>query len=365
MASTVFFYSMSCRKQSHNKEQKVARLCNLLDLKKIVVPNQPCAIKLHFGEEGNDTHLNPAFARVVADEVRKVGGKPFLTDTTTLYSGSRHNAVDHLQTAIRHGFAPSVVNAPVIIADGLFGNNETLVEINAKHFKEVRIASDIARAPSMVVMSHFKGHEMAGFGGAIKNLAMGCATQRGKQDQHGTHVTVDPEKCIACGQCIKVCPQKAMSLNEDKKCVCDKEKCYGCFECMTVCQQEAIQIDWATEVPMFMERLTEYGHGAIYGRKEHVAFINFVMNVTPDCDCVPWSDAPMIPDVGILASHDPVALDQACFDLVQKAPLLAQIDKKGRDLFTARWDYTQGTIQLKYAEELGMGTREYELKELS
>ena len=365
MASTVFFYSMDCRSQSHNKEQKVARLCKLLDLKNIVVPNQPCAIKLHFGEEGNDTHINPAFARVVAEEVRKVGGKPFLTDTNTLYSGSRHNSVDHILTAIHHGFAPGVVDAPVIIADGLFGNNEVMVEINAKRFQKVRIAGDIAKAPSMVVLSHFKGHEMAGFGGAIKNLAMGCASPLGKQDQHGTHVTVDQEKCIGCGHCVKVCPQKAMSLNQDKKCVADKEKCFGCFECMTVCEQEAIQVDWATEIPAFMERLTEYGYGAIYGRQDHVAFINFVMNVTPDCDCVPWSDKPMIPDVGILASTDPVALDQACFDLVQKAPLLANIDKKDRDLFTARWNNTQCTIQLEYGEKLGMGSRKYELKELS
>ena len=364
MASTVYYCSMSCRKHSQTKAAKIARLCALLKLNEVVVKDKPCAIKLHFGETGNDTHLNPQLVQVVVDKVRAAGALPFMTDTTTLYSGTRHNAVDHLNTALRHGFAPGVVDAPTIIADGLFGENDLPVTINARHFKDVHIATEIVKVPSMVVLSHFKGHEMAGFGGAIKNLAMGCASQRGKRDQHGTTVSVNEEKCIGCGSCVRICPEQAMSLQENKKSHCDSSKCIGCFECMTVCEPKAIEIDWATDVPAFMERLTEYAYGAVKGYEEHICYINFVMNVTPDCDCAGWSDMPMIPDVGILASHDPVALDQACFDLVQKAPLLASLDLQGRDIFTARWPHTHGTIQLRYAEELGMGTREYELKEV-
>jgi hypothetical protein len=363
MASTVYFYSMSCRSHHQTKEAKVARLLALVGLKDRVVQGEPCAVKLHFGEMGNDTHLNPQLVRIVVDKIREAGAKPFLTDTTTLYSGSRHNAVDHLETAVRHGFAPSVVNAPVIIADGLYGENDVPVAINGKHFQSVRIATEIARAPAMVVLSHFKGHEMAGFGGAIKNLAMGGASKLGKREQHATTVQVNAEKCIGCATCVKACPEHAMSL-KDKKCVCDKSKCIGCFECMTVCEQKAVEIDWATDVPLFTERLTEYGYGAVKGKEDHVCYINFVMNVTPDCDCAGWSDRPLIADVGILASTDPVALDQACFDLVQKAPLLADLDLQGRDIFTARWPHTTGQIQLSHGEAIGMGSRQYELKTL-
>ncbi len=364
MASTVYFCSMSCRKHSQTKGAKTARLLSLLRLKDVVVKGQPCAVKLHFGESGNDTHLNPQLVQVAVDAVRAAGALPFMTDTTTLYSGSRHNAVDHINTALRHGFAPGVVDAPVIIADGLFGENDMPVTIDAKHFREVHIATEIVKAPAMVVLSHFKGHEMAGFGGAIKNLAMGCASQRGKRDQHGTTVSVSAEKCVGCGQCVRICPEKAMSIGEDKHSHCDKSRCIGCFECMTVCEPKAIEVNWETDIPFFMERLTEYGWGAVKEKAGHVCYVNYVMNVTPDCDCAGWSDRPLIPDVGILASLDPVALDQACFDLVQKAPLLADLDLQGRDIFTARWPHTRGAMQLSYAEELGMGSRQYELVEI-
>ncbi len=364
MASTVYFCSMSCRKESQSKEAKVARLLALLKLKDRVVKGKPCAVKLHFGEGGNDTHLNPQLVQVAVEKIREAGGLPFLTDTTTLYSGTRNNAVDHLNTALRHGFAPGVVDAPIIIADGLFGENDVPVAIDGKHFKEVHIASEIARVPAMVVLSHFKAHMMGGFGGALKNLAMGCASKRGKRDQHETTVAVNPELCVGCGRCVRICPEQAMSLGEDKKSRCDGEKCIGCFECMTVCESSAIEIDWATDVPAFTERMMEYAAGAVIGREEHVCYVNFIMNVTPDCDCAGWSDMPMVPDIGILASADPVALDQACFDLVQKAPLLTPLDLQGRDIFTARWPHTRGPIQLRHAEEMGMGSREYELKEV-
>ncbi len=362
MPATVYFAGLHCRSVETNKCVKIARLCDALNLKKIVRRNDLAAIKLHFGEYGNDSHIKPMFVRQVVDKVRAAGGNPFLTDSSTLYSGMRRNAVDHLNVACLHGFVQAVVAAPIIIADGLYGENDTPVRINCKHFKDVYIADAIRRAPSLIVLSHFKGHEMAGFGGAIKNLAMGGAAVRGKREQHGTHVQIEGQKCVGCGRCVKVCPQSALSLVE-KKCHVNLAKCIGCFECITVCPTKAISIDWSTEMVPFVERMTEYAYGVVKGRQKRICYINFVLNVTPDCDCVSWSDTPLVPDIGILASTDPVALDHACFDLVSAAPSL---DSKaaGTDKFTARWPHTRADVQLSYGQEIGLGTREYQIEKV-
>lgn len=364
---SIVYFASPGGSHGNTRLNKVAKLCDALNLKNIIQKDELTAIKLHFGEDGNDTHLRPSWVRVVVDKVLEAGGKPFLTDTSTLYSGSRKNAYDHLLTAYRHGFTPAVVNAPIILADGLYGENDVPVAINGKHFKEVYIATEIRRAPAMVVLSHFKGHMMGGFGGAIKNLAMGGASVRGKQAQHDTHVQIEATKCVGCGKCVDICPQKALVLREQKS-VVDTQKCYGCFECMTVCPTQAISIDWATQMEPFVERMTEYAWGVITGRQNKVCFINFVMNVTPDCDCASWSDLSMVPDLGILASTDPVALDQACLDLVNKAPWINDADKNVDlskvDKFTARWPYTRGEVQLSHGEALGMGSRQYKLVEI-
>ena len=367
MSATVFFTGMHSRSLENNKCAKIARLCDALQLKKVLKRNDLAAVKIHFGEYGNDTHINPMFARVAVDKMKAAGAKPFLTDTTTLYSGTRHNAVDHLHTAYLHGFTPETVGAPVIIADGLYGEEDVPVRINCKHFKEVRIAAAIRRVPAMVVLSHFKGHEMAGFGGAIKNLAMGGASVAGKQDQHGCHVQIDASLCVGCGRCVKVCPQNALTLVDGKSQV-DVKRCIGCFECITVCPvrpNKAISIDWRSEMAPFMERMTEYAYGVVKGRQKHICYINFVLNITPDCDCVGWSDMPLVPDIGILASTDPVALDQACFDLVNKAPALdPKIAAAQTDKFTARWPHTQCQVQLSYGEAIGLGKRQYTLEKI-
>lgn len=361
MPATVYMAGLKTRSATSNKGAKLERLCDALNLKRVIRRNDLCGIKLHFGEYGNDTYLNPSLVRHVVDKVKKAGANPFLTDTCTLYSGMRHNAVDHLNVATLHGFTPAVVAAPVIIADGLFGQDDRPVVINKKHFKEVRIASGILRAPSLVVLSHFKGHEMAGFGGAIKNLAMGGASPAGKRDQHATHVQIDEAVCIGCGRCVKVCPQQALTLI-DKKSHVDISKCIGCFECITVCPVKAISIDWATEIVPFVERMTEYAYGVVKGREKRICYINFLLNITPDCDCAAWSDMPIVEEIGILASHDPVALDQACYDLVNKAPALDPSLANAPDKFKARWPHTRGDIQLSYGEEIGLGTREYTIE---
>ncbi|MDR1360306.1 MAG: DUF362 domain-containing protein [Deltaproteobacteria bacterium] len=327
------------------------------------------AVKLHFGERGNDTFLNPVFVRTVVDLLKASGAKPFLTDSNTLYNGSRHNAVDHLQTAVEHGFSYATTGAPVIIADGLSGTSFSSVFIGKNHFQEVKIAGAIADAHSMLVLSHFKGHEMAGFGGAIKNLAMGCSPSQGKCEQHSSGFSVTGERCIACGMCMANCPQEAISWEKNgaRRTACiDKILCVGCGECLTVCEPKAVTIDWGSELKPLMERIAEYACGAMAGKEGRVGFISFLMNITPDCDCVAWSDSPLVPDIGILASRDPVALDTACRDLVNQQTGLPNSHLKcnhepGEDKFKGAWKHTGGEWLLSYAQSIGLGSASYEL----
>lgn len=366
MASDVYFVNQRARNMDQNKVTKVRRLFDQAGFSTLIRDGGLTAIKIHFGEAGGDSFINPVLVRPVVDKIRESGGKPFLTDSNGVYSGSRHNTVDHLETAIRHGFAYSVVDAPVVIADGLFGENVQSVEINLKHFQTAQISGSIIKADSMIVLSHFKGHGMAGFGGAIKNLAMGCANAAGKREQHNMRPEVDPDKCEGCGTCVDVCPQLAISLVAEKS-VIDRGKCIGCGECMTVCPAKAISVQFGGDLVEFTERLAEYALAAVRNKQDRVGYINYLLNVTPDCDCVPWSDAPIVPDVGLLASRDPVALDQASLDLVNKAAAIGDtlLDEDHRqfagDKFKAIWPDTHGEHALAYGEAIGLGTRAYNL----
>ncbi|MCG0276359.1 MAG: DUF362 domain-containing protein [Thermosediminibacteraceae bacterium] len=372
LKAKVYFYNMRAKRRSQNLPSKVAKLFDAAGFEKIIAQNDLVAIKIHFGEKGNTGYINPVFVRQVVEKVKNKGGKPFLTDTNTLYKGSRSNGVDHVVNAIENGFAYAVAGAPVIIADGIVSKDSVEVKIAKKHFDTVKIASGIFYANSMIVMSHFKGHETAGFGGAIKNLAMGCAPAAGKQQQHSTLKPVVGEKCRRCLSCINNCPENAISL-VDGSAYIDPEKCIGCGECISMCYFGVIKPQWKSDNREFIERMTEYAYGAFITKKGKIAFMNFVINVTPLCDCAPWSDAPLVPDVGILASLDPVAIDQASYDLVirqcgHRNSALGDVNKglePGEDKFSAVHPETNGLLQLEYAEELGMGTREYELVELN
>lgn len=368
MTAKVYFANLRTRSKEDNKTNKVLRLFEAAGFSDIFSGKRLTAIKMHFGEMGNDTFLSPVFVRALVERLNQLGTSPFVTDSNTLYAGSRHNAVDHLKTALAHGFSYATINAPLIIADGLRGESCVEQAIEGKHFKRVKLAGAIAKAEAMLVLSHFKGHPLGGFGGATKNLAMGCTSGDGKREQHSPRFEINQDVCAGCGECEEVCPAGAARV-EDGKASIDKDACIGCGDCYAHCREGAVTIDWKTEVPKFVERMTEYAHGANLNKKGAVGYINFLMNITPDCDCLPWSDAPIVPDIGIMASTDPLALDKASYDLVNQCQgfentHLSRHHQSGEDKFKGVWDYTQGDIIFSYGKELGLGETEYELVDI-
>lgn len=364
MSSRVYFSNFRSRSQGENKNSKIKQLFDRAGFGEFINENDLTAIKLHFGEKGNDAFLKPVLINAVVEKTIEYQAKPFLTDTNTLYYGSRHNAVDHLQTAIKNGFAYAVTGVPVIIADGIRGDNWIPVSVGLKHFTKVKIAGDIENSDSMLVLSHFKGHGMCGFGGAIKNLAMGCASAPGKIEQHQCAKPVITDNCTGCGTCIETCPVSVMSLVKGKA-VIDMRNCIACNNCLSTCPESAIELD-SDSLPEFMERMVEYAYGAVKNKKGKVGYINFLMDITPDCDCEAFSDSPIVPDIGILVSTDPVALDKASYDLVNQQAglensLLEHHHHQGGDKFRGVWENVDGRVLLEYAEEIGMGFQKYEL----
>jgi uncharacterized Fe-S center protein len=365
MSSQVF--AMNLRASlSENLFAKFGRLLDAVGFDQVFGPRHLVAVKLHFGEKGNTAYISPTFLRQIVDRIRDRGGKPFLTDANTLYVGSRTNSVDHLTTAIENGFAYAVVGAPLTIADGLRGNSEVAVQVDLPIHKEVYIGADVVHADALISAAHFKGHELSGFGGAIKNLGMGCASRRGKLAQHcEVSPKFNAKKCIGCGECVSHCPADAITLVKAKA-KKDAAKCIGCGECIAVCPQQAVSIAWDSDVARFQKKMVEYTVGVMKNKEKHALFLNFVTRVTPQCDCYGFSDVSLVNDIGILASRDPVAIDQASADLVNALPAAADCCLQsnrgpGEDKFRGVYPHIDWTVQLAYAEEMGLGARAYEL----
>jgi len=357
--------------RSPGKESLVKRAGVLLEragLGEAVGEGDLVAVKLHFGEEGNTGFVRPIFVRDVVTRVRAAGGKPFLTDGNTLYRGQRANAVDHLECALHNGFAYATVEAPLIIADGLRGRDACEVPVKGTHFESVRIGAAAVHADAMVVVTHVKGHEATGFGGSLKNVGMGLGSRSAKQRMHADfRPEVDAETCTACGKCVRWCPVDAIVLGPDQVAVVDYEACYGCGECVATCPFAAIATQWKTTPDAIQEKIVEHVAGALAGKEGKVAYLSFVTDVSPDCDCLHFSDAAVVPDIGVLASTDPVAIDQASYDLVKEYPGLGGTLGEGLDAGIDKFleiTGVDGTRAMAYAEEMGLGTREYELKRM-
>lgn len=363
--SKVYFADMRAGSKE-NLFAKISRLMKEAGLAVVVARGDLVAVKVHFGEKGNHAFVRPIFVRRVVDEIKGAGAIPFLTDSSTLYPGERKEAASALACAIENGFAFSVVGAPLIMSDGLRGHTAVDVPIEGELLKKVSIGMEIVEAHALVAVSHFKCHELTGFGGTLKNLGMGCASRTGKMQQHSTVAPKVAERfCNGCSVCLQSCAHAAIAIMEGKAQI-DPELCVGCSRCITACLQKAINIQWNESASLVMKKMAEYAKGAIAGKEKKTLYLNFITQVSPACDCYGHADAPIVNDIGICASTDPVALDQACADLVNNArgnegTALASGHEPGGDKFRGVHPDIDWEVQLEHGEKIGLGTRAYEL----
>ena len=352
-----------------NIMQKLRALCLAAGIKKIDMDGKFVAIKMHFGELGNMAYLRPQYAKVVADLVKEQGGMPFLTDCNTLYPGSRKHALEHMDCANFNGFNTVTTGCQIIIGDGIRGTDEALVPLTGtKLVTEAKIGRAIMDADVFISLSHFKGHEQAGFGGAIKNIGMGCASRAGKMEQHcDGKPEVNPKRCRGCRACARECAHNAISFDADGKANIDRKACVGCGRCIGACCFDAIRNRTGTKSTRLLTRMAEYTYAVLKDRPHF--HVSIVMQVSPFCDCHAENDTPIIPDVGMFASFDPVALDVACADACNRQPVIAgsYLDEQihgghdHHDHFTSTFPTTDWRFCMEYAEQLGIGTRSYEL----
>ena len=365
MASKVYFTDF-CTGTSETLPQKLARLCLSAGMDQIDFKDKFVAIKIHFGELGNMAHLRPGYARVIVDLVKDLGGKPFLTDANTMYVGSRKNALDHLETAYLNGFTPYSTGCHILIADGLKGTDDVAVPVEGgEYVKFAKIGRAVMDADIVISLNHFKGHEEAGFGGAIKNLGMGCGSNEGKRDMHSAgRPLVDPEKCVGCGTCAKYCAHEGPQL-DGKVMKINWVNCMGCGRCVDVCPVKAIYHDSGDQaVRMLNYKMAEYAKAVVDGRPHF--HISLVRDVSPYCDCHAENDLPIVPDVGMFASFDPVALDLACAEAVNAQTVNpgSKLDKANRpdlDNLTGSFPHTNWRSQITHAKKIGLGDDTYAL----
>ena len=354
MKSKVYFIPVSASDDSKAVKEKLKTLLQKSGALNFIGRGERIAAKIHFGEEGNTGFVDPVLAGIICRQAKTKGGRVYLSDANVLYKGRRKDSAEHLKLALEHGFAKSVTGADIIIPDDTKKNETVEVAINQKYIKTAKVGRFFLECDSLVVISHFKGHILTGFGGAIKNVGMGCATRQGKLAQHNNFApVVHPDKCIACGACVKVCPSNALTLNG--RISLDLKKCIGCANCVGVCPTFTLFIDFKAGTAV-QEKMAEYAYAVLRGKKKKAAFINFATKINKECDCWGQENPRIAPDVGIFASSDPVSIDKASYDMVNKACK--------KDIFKSMHPDQDGNIQLSYAEKIGLGSLDYDLIEL-
>ena len=370
MTSQVFFTDFRA-KPGTSVPEKLTRLLRRAGLPGMDLDGKFVAIKMHFGEPGNLSFLRPNYAKVVADLVKECGGVPFLTDCNTLYPGRRKNALEHIEAAYENGFSPFSTGCQIIIGDGLKGTDDVEVPVvGGEYVKKAKIGRAVMDADVFISLSHFKCHESTGFGGAIKNIGMGCGSRAGKMEQHNSgKPDIDQSLCRGCHACTQECGQNAIYFDENNRAHIDHDKCVGCGRCLGRCNFDAIYNENASANDDLNRKMTEYAKAVVDGRPSF--HVSLIVDVSPNCDCHSENDAPILPDIGMLASFDPIALDQACADLCQKAaPMpnsqLSDNMKKSDfhdfcDHFTNNKPESEWQSCLEHGEKIGLGSRKYEL----
>ena len=365
--SKVYFTNLRT-KLNEGLPKKLQKLIKAAGIEQIDFKNKYTAIKIHFGEPGNIAYLRPNYAAAVVEVVKSLGGKVFLTDCNTLYVGGRKNALDHLDSAYTNGYSPFSTGCHVIIADGLKGTDEAYVPVEGgEYVKEAKIGQAVMDADIIISLNHFKGHECTGFGGALKNLGMGCGSRAGKMEMHSAgKPTVDQQLCVGCGSCVKICAHEGATVT-DKKAFIDHSKCVGCGRCIGVCPMDAVAAAQDESFEILNKKIAEYTWAVVHGRPNF--HINLVIDVSPYCDCHAENDVPIVPDVGMFASFDPVALDVACADAVNRQPvnpgsILAEREHCHHDHFTDVTPETNWRSCVEHAQKLGVGSCSYELIEV-
>jgi len=357
MSSKVYFIRASVKDGEELISKKAVRLFKAGGFADRFKENDFTAVKVHVGEDTNNTYITAPCIKGLVDELLRLKTKPFITDTSTLYTGRRHNAIDHTIMAIEHGFCLDGLGAPFIVPDGLFGTAETAVRIDGKLNKEVFIASDIVRCQSILSVAHFTSHIVSCAAGTLKTLGMGCASRKGKMRQHASVKPSISDDCTGCGDCFKYCPAGAVSL-DDIKAHINPEKCIGCAECVAVCRFGAVKYDWGAESEVLQKSIAEHALGALKGKENRAVFFNYIISVTAGCDCFKTPNMrKIVDDIGIAASTDPVAVDKVALDLVETKAGSSLAELLENDKLDPRY-------QIEHAEQIGLGSTNYKLMEI-
>jgi uncharacterized Fe-S center protein len=353
--SRVFLAPAEGKEGAESLSAKIRNACLATGFNDRIADDDFVAMKIHFGEKNNTGYIKPRWLKGIVSELRKRTSRAFLTDSNTLYVGKRSNSIDHIQLAWSHGFTPDVLEVPVIIADGLIGRDDRDIAAGRSRVRSAKIAGAILDADALLCLTHVTGHVQTGIGASIKNMGMGCASRAGKLDQHSVvHPRVSAKACRNCGICFDHCPEAAI-VQAEGHVVIDGEKCVGCGACLVVCKPGAIKWRWDEDSPRIQEKIAEYALTVQNRFKGKVAFINVLIHVTKECDCMAKSQPPIVEDIGIVASSDPVAADKATADLI--------LARAGKDVFRKGYDL-DWAVQLRHGERIGLGSMDYALTTL-